>query len=167
MPTPRLYIALAPLTPADEGGRAGATRFSYHPGPAMITPAQPPTAPDQRNVLGGPLQSCSRDPMTGFTRSGCCEQHQADTSSHSVCAVMTAAFLAFTRDRGNDLSTPRPEYRFPGLKPGDRWCLCAVRWHEAFLAGVAPPVVLEACHARCLSDVRLVDLQHHAVTENA
>ena len=128
----------------------------------MIRPASTPPPSSQRNVLDGPLQNCSTDPMTGFTRIGCCEEHPADTSSHSVCAVMTAAFLAFTRDRGNDLSTPRPEYRFPGLKPGDRWCLCAVRWQEAFDAGVAPPVVLEACHARCLQVVKLKDLQAHA-----
>ncbi len=106
--------------------------------------------PTIQNVLGTTLQSCSTDPMTGFFRDGCCKTGPNDTGSHTVCAVMTAAFLAFTRAQGNDLSTPRPEYRFPGLKPGDRWCLCALRWREAHEAGVAPPVVLEATHAKAL-----------------
>ncbi|MCM5570198.1 DUF2237 domain-containing protein [Burkholderiaceae bacterium FT117] len=103
-----------------------------------------------RNVLGGPLLACSYDPLTGFTRSGCCETGADDLGRHVVCARVTADFLAFSVARGNDLSTPRPEWRFRGLKPGDRWCLCAARWLEAHQAGVAPPVVLEATHEAAL-----------------
>jgi len=103
-----------------------------------------------RNVLGGPLLACSYDPLTGFTRSGCCETGPDDVGRHVVCARVTADFLAFSAARGNDLSTPRPEWRFRGLKPGDRWCLCAARWLEANRAGVAPPVVLEATHEAAL-----------------
>ena len=116
------------------------------------------------NVLGGPLQTCGRDPVTGFYRDGCCETGPDDVGTHVVCAVMTDAFLDFTRSRGNDLSTPRPEYRFPGLAAGDRWCLCVSRWAEALAAGVAPPVVLEATHARALGVVDLGDLRAHAAT---
>jgi uncharacterized protein (DUF2237 family) len=115
-----------------------------------------------RNVLGGKLVLCSADPLTGFTRSGCCETGPEDVGSHTVCAVMTATFLAFSKARGNDLSTPRPEYGFPGLRPGDRWCLCAPRWQEAFLAGKAPSVVLEATHIAALMSCDLADLQRHA-----
>ena len=114
-----------------------------------------------RNVLGGPLQACGRDPLTGFYRDGCCETGPDDVGTHVVCAVMTAEFLAFTRSRGNDLSTPRPAYRFPGLTPGDRWCLCVSRWREALAAGLAPPVVLEATHAKALDVVSLDDLRAH------
>ena len=96
----------------------------------------------ERNVLGGPLQPCRTEPLTGFYRDGCCNTGPQDVGSHTVCAVMTAEFLAFSAGAGNDLSTPMPEYGFPGLKPGDRWCLCAPRWQEAFLAGAAPKVVL-------------------------
>ncbi|PAP75711.1 DUF2237 family protein [Rubrivirga marina] len=113
------------------------------------------------NVLGGELQDCGRDPLTGFYRSGCCETGPDDLGTHVVCAVMTEEFLDFTRARGNDLSRPRPEMRFPGLAPGDRWCLCVSRWREAFEAGVAPPVVLEATHARALDVVSLDDLRQH------
>ncbi|MDX2102477.1 MAG: DUF2237 domain-containing protein [Alphaproteobacteria bacterium] len=113
---------------------------------------------DDLNVLGGPLEPCSLDPLTGFYRTGCCETGADDRGLHVVCAVMTANFLAFSRRRGNDLSTPMPQYRFPGLVPGDRWCLCAMRWQEAFEAGVAPPVVLSATHHRALTVVRLQDL---------
>ncbi len=116
-----------------------------------------------RNVLGGILRLCSSDPLTGFTRTGCCETGPEDRGSHTVCAVMTAAFLAFSRARGNDLSTPRPEYGFAGLVPGDRWCLCAPRWQEAFLAGHAPDVVLEATHVGALMYCELDDLQRHKV----
>ena len=116
-----------------------------------------------RNVLGGPLAVCSKDPLTGFTRSGCCETGPQDRGSHTVCAVMTAEFLAFTRAAGNDLSTPRPAFRFPGLKPGDRWCLCVSRWAEAEAAGCAPGVNLAATHAKALDVVALEDLQAHAV----
>jgi len=116
-----------------------------------------------RNVLGGRLLLCSADPLTGFTRSGCCETGPEDAGSHTVCALMTDAFLAFSRSRGNDLSTPRPEYGFPGLRAGDRWCLCAPRWQEAFLAGTAPSVVLEATHAGALMYCELDDLRSHSL----
>ena len=115
------------------------------------------------NVLGGALATCSLDPMTGFTRSGCCETGPEDRGSHTVCAEVTAEFLAFSRSRGNDLSTPRPEYGFPGLKPGDHWCLCAPRWQEAFLAGCAPRVALHATEASALEHCALEDLQRHAI----
>lgn len=104
-----------------------------------------------RNVLGGRLAPCSMTPVTGFFRNGCCDTGPADLGRHTVCAVMTEAFLAFSRSRGSDLSTPRPEYGFPGLVAGDRWCLCAPRWQEALEAGAAPPVVLEACHEASLN----------------
>lgn len=115
------------------------------------------------NVLGGTLELCSLEPRTGFTRSGCCETGPEDVGSHTICAEMTAAFLAFSRSRGNDLSTPRPEWGFAGLKPGDRWCLCAPRWQEALEAGKAPRVVMRATHAMALQYCRLEDLQRHAV----
>ncbi len=118
-----------------------------------------------QNVLGTPLEVCSTAPMTGFYRDGCCETGPQDRGRHVVCAEVTAEFLAFTRQRGNDLSTPRPEYNFPGLKPGDRWCLCASRWQEALEAGVAPPVILAATHAAALQIVRLADLQAHALDQ--
>ncbi len=120
-----------------------------------------PNAP--RNVLGAPLETCSLDPRTGFTRSGCCETGPEDVGSHTVCAEVTAEFLAFSRSRGNDLSTPHPQYGFPGLKPGDRWCLCAPRWQEALDAGCAPKVRLGATHAGALEHCQLGDLQRHAV----
>jgi uncharacterized protein len=106
-----------------------------------------------RNVLGGELESCGTDPMTGFRRDGCCETDAQDLGVHTVCAVVTAEFLAFSTEVGNDLSTPRPEFGFPGLRPGDRWCVCASRWAQALRAGVAPPVVLAATHARALDVV--------------
>jgi uncharacterized protein (DUF2237 family) len=114
------------------------------------------------NVLGGVLAPCSADPVTGFYRNGCCDTGPGDAGSHTVCAVMTAAFLAFSKAAGNDLSTPRPEFEFRGLRPGDRWCLCAPRWQEAFLAGHAPEVVLEATHQGALAYCRLEDLKSHA-----
>lgn len=116
-----------------------------------------------RNVLGGPLAVCSTRPLTGFTRSGCCETGPDDAGAHVVCAIMTAEFLEFTRSRGNDLSTPRPEWGFPGLRPGDRWCLCAMRWAEALAEGLAPPVSLEATHESALQYVGIEDLRRHAV----
>ncbi len=116
----------------------------------------------ERNVLGGPLQACSYDPLTGFFRTGCCETGPDDLGRHVVCARVTAEFLAFSAERGNNLSQPRPELRFRGLKPGDRWCLCALRWKEALEAGVAPPVVLEATHESVLRVVSLLDLTRHA-----
>lgn len=115
------------------------------------------------NVLGSELQACSYDPLTGFYRDGCCRTDAHDLGSHVVCARVTAEFLAFSRERGNDLTTPRPEHRFAGLKPGDRWCLCALRWKEALDAGVAPPVHLEATHARALDFVTLDNLKAHAL----
>ena len=114
-----------------------------------------------RNVLGGELATCSTDPMTGFYRSGCCDTGGEDSGVHTVCARVTAEFLEFSAVAGNDLSTPRPEFGFAGLRPGDRWCLCASRWAEALAAGVAPPVVLEATHARTLETVDLSDPGYH------
>lgn len=116
------------------------------------------------NVLGQALVPCSYDPLTGFFRDGCCNTREDDTGSHVVCARVTAEFLAFSGTRGNDLSTPRPEYRFAGLRPGDRWCLCVLRWKEALDAGVAPPVVLDSTHQRALDVVTLEQLQAHAWT---
>jgi len=115
-----------------------------------------------RNVLGGPLVPCSYDPLTGFYRDGCCETDAEDHGTHVVCARVTAAFLDFSREKGNDLSTPRPQWRFAGLKPGDRWCLCVQRWLEALRAGVAPPVVLDSTHAAALEYVPLEVLLQHA-----
>ncbi len=117
------------------------------------------------NVLGGTLESCSRDPMTGFYRNGCCDTGVGDFGLHVVCAQVTEEFLAFSREQGNDLSTPNPAMGFPGLKPGDRWCVCAGRWKEALAAGVAPPVVLEATHVNALDIVSLDDLQRHALRD--
>jgi uncharacterized protein len=115
------------------------------------------------NVLGTTLVPCSYDPLTGFYRDGCCNTADDDTGSHVVCVKVTAEFLAYSASRGNDLSTPRPEYRFRGLKPGDRWCLCALRWREALVAGMAPPVVLESTHERALDFVSLPALQARAL----
>jgi uncharacterized protein (DUF2237 family) len=115
-----------------------------------------------RNVLGGRLVSCSMIPLTGFHRDGCCRTAPDDHGSHTVCARVTAKFLAFSAARGNDLSTPRPEYGFAGLQPGDQWCLCAPRWQEAFRAGSAPHVVLAATEHSALAYCRLEDLQAHA-----
>lgn len=115
------------------------------------------------NVLGTPLLACSFDPLTGFFRDGCCHTDLHDHGTHVVCARVTAEFLAFSRERGNDLSTPRPEVRFAGLKPGDRWCLCALRWKEAWAAGVAPPVQLAATHINALQVLTLEQLQAHAL----
>ncbi len=114
------------------------------------------------NVLGTPIHDCSHNPLTGFTRSGCCETGQEDRGSHTVCALMTAEFLVFSRSRGNDLSTPVLEYDFPGLQPGDHWCLCAARWLEAYGAGCAPHVVLEATNEKALDVIPLAALKEHA-----
>lgn len=116
-----------------------------------------------KNVLGAPLDTCSTAPRTGFYRDGCCRTGPRDTGRHVVCAQVTEEFLRFTLERGNDLMTPVPEYDFPGLKPGDRWCLCALRWREALEAGVAPPVVLASTHESVLRFVRLEDLLAHAL----
>jgi uncharacterized protein (DUF2237 family) len=116
-----------------------------------------------RNVLGEPLEICSIKPMTGFYRDGCCNTGREDVGSHTVCVVMTAPFLEFSKSRGNDLSTPVPEFGFTGLKPGDRWCLCAPRWQEAFEADRAPRVVLRATHQEALAYCSLADLKRLAV----
>jgi uncharacterized protein (DUF2237 family) len=116
-----------------------------------------------RNVFGEPLALCSAAPATGFFRDGCCNTSPQDVGSHTVCVVMTAEFLQFSKRAGNDLSTPAPEYGFPGLKPGDRWCLCAARWQQAFEAGKAPKVVLAATHERALDIVSLKDLKRFAI----
>jgi uncharacterized protein (DUF2237 family) len=116
-----------------------------------------------KNVLGGDLETCSMSPRTGWFRDGCCNTGPGDTGLHLVCCIMTDAFLRFSRQAGNDLSTPVPEYRFPGLKPGDRWCLCVTRWRDALEAGVAPHVVLRATHISALEFVSLEDLTAHAV----
>ena len=130
--------------PLDSGGRRGGG------GPA-------------RNVLGSPIETCSLKPMTGFFRTGCCDTSAQDLGSHTVCVVMTAEFLSFSKARGNDLSTPMPDYGFPGLKAGDRWCLCAPRWQEALEAGQAPRVVLRATHEGALAYCALADLKKYAM----
>ena len=114
------------------------------------------------NVLGGDLEPCSLDPVTGFFRDGYCRTEGRDPGFHAVCAVMTDEFLEFSKSVGNDLSTPRPEWMFPGLRPGDRWCVVAARWQEALEAGMAPPVVLEATHTSALEFVSLADLEANA-----
>lgn len=116
-----------------------------------------------RNVLGGTLEPCGTDPVTGWFRDGCCNTESADVGSHTVCAVMTAEFLDHQRRVGNDLVTPRPEFSFPGLRPGDRWCVVAARWLQAHVAGVAAPVVLAATNAAALQVVPLSALRRHAV----
>ncbi len=118
------------------------------------------------NVLGDTLEPCSTDPLTGFFRNGCCDTSEADQGSHTVCAVMTAEFLDFSRRMGNDLSTPRPQFGFAGLAPGDRWCLCAARFLEAYQAGMAPRVKLTATHRRALEIVPLETLRELALERN-
>lgn len=120
-----------------------------------------------KNVFGTALRPCSLEPKTGFFRDGSCNTDKTDFGSHTVCAVMTEEFLRFSFDRGNDLITPRPEYQFPGLGPGDSWCLCALRWKEAFDAGKAPLVNLEATHERALEVLRLEDLVEYAVKKSS
>ena len=137
--------------PFDETGGAGRRR-----------PGRQPSV----NVLDGPLEICSIQPMTGFFRNGCCDTAAQDQGSHTVCAAVTAPFLAFSAAAGNDLSTPMPEFGFPGLQPGDRWCLCAPRWQEALEAGTAPRVVLRATHKGALDHCDLDDLKRHAVDLN-
>ncbi|MEF8783005.1 MAG: DUF2237 domain-containing protein [Haloarculaceae archaeon] len=119
-------------------------------------------AEDEYNVLGTPLATCSEDPTTGYLRDGCCRDVSSDVGRHEVCAVVTAEFLEFSRVRGNDLVTPRPDLEFPGLEPGDRWCLCLDRWLEAEAEGMAPPVVLEATNEAALDRVRRATLEEHA-----
>ncbi|KIF83171.1 DUF2237 family protein [Noviherbaspirillum autotrophicum] len=113
------------------------------------------SAPPARNILGEPLVPCSFDPLTGFFRDGCCKTNTDDVGTHVICAIMTEEFLDFSRSQGNDLSTPVPELGFPGLKPGDQWCLCVARWSEAYLAGVAPDVVLESTNYSALDSLPL------------
>jgi len=120
-----------------------------------------------KNVLGTDLETCSLSPRTGFYRDGCCNTGREDLGLHTVCIQATELFLEFSRSAGNDLSTPIPEYNFPGVQPGDRWCLCVTRWKEALIAGAAPPVVLEATHMTTLEFVDLEDLQSHAVVSNS
>ena len=115
------------------------------------------------NVLGETLAPCSSQPLTGFFRDGCCNTSEEDRGSHTVCVELTAEFLAFSQTSGNDLSTPRPEFGFPGLKPGNRWCLCAPRWQDAFVAGCAPRVFLLATHLGALKHVTLAALKQHAL----
>jgi len=134
--------------------------------PARDRPAAPrlPTLPPMaKNVLGTELKTCSTEPMTGWFRNGCCDTGPGDLGVHTVCVRVTDAFLAFSRERGNDLSSPRPEMQFSGLKAGDRWCVCAPRWVEAMEGGVAPPVILEATHMATLEHVDLDDLKAHAL----
>tara|TARA_Y100000022_G_scaffold87469_1_gene75345 strand:+ start:1660 stop:2037 length:378 start_codon:yes stop_codon:yes gene_type:complete len=115
------------------------------------------------NIFGEEMEACCFDPLTGWRRDGYCNTDDFDHGSHVVCCEVTEAFLKFSKERGNDLSTPRPEFNFPGLKEGDRWCLCAMRWQEAFEAGVAPRVFLESCHQKALEFVKLEDLEQHAM----
>lgn len=117
----------------------------------------------RKNVLGKPLEVCGREPRTGFYRDGSCRTEDRDFGNHTVCAIVTDEFLAYSRSRGNDLITPQPEFDFPGLKAGDRWCLCANRWREAFMADAAPAVVLAASHQNALKVIALDDLLMHAV----
>ena len=115
-----------------------------------------------RNVLGQPLADCSHDPLTGWRRDGCCASDDSDRGNHSVCCIVTEEFLTFSKAAGNDLSTPRPEFQFPGLVEGDQWCVCAARWEEARVAGAAPLVNLAATHGRALEVLALGHLQAHA-----
>jgi uncharacterized protein (DUF2237 family) len=121
---------------------------------------------DARNVSGGLLQVCSVSPMTGFVRDGVCHTGPQDLGSHTVCVQMTDAFLEYSRERGNDLVTAVPEYDFPGLQAGDRWCMCATRWLEAAEEGMAPPVILDATHERALKKIALADLEYHALRDS-
>jgi uncharacterized protein len=121
---------------------------------------------EARNVLGGLLQLCSVSPMTGYVRDGVCHTGPQDIGSHTVCVQMTEAFLEYSLDRGNDLVTAAPEYDFPGLQAGDRWCMCATRWLEAAEDGMAPPVILDATHERALNKIALADLKYHALRDS-
>jgi hypothetical protein len=119
--------------------------------------------PDEKNVFGGKLETCCTTPMTGFYRDGCCRTGPEDLGLHVICAEMTEEFLEFSKSRGNDLTTPKPEFEFPKLKPGDRWCLCALRWKEALGDGIAPPVVLASTHESALKVVSIEDLKKYAI----
>ena len=118
---------------------------------------------DQLNIFNEPLEACSFDPVTGFFRSGCCETSEQDTGSHTVCAIMTEEFLKFSKSKGNDLSTPVPAFDFPGLNSGDRWCLCAARWLEAYEAGSAPSVIARATHRRALEIIPMEVIKEFAL----
>ena len=120
----------------------------------------------EKNVLGSALQSCCLEPLTGFYRDGNCRTGPMDTGTHVVCAIMTEAFLLYTKSKGNDLSTPIAYYNFPGLKPGDRWCLCVTRWRQAYLEGMAPPVILEGTHQKALKTVPFEWLLEHKHSQN-
>jgi uncharacterized protein (DUF2237 family) len=133
------------------GPDAPDSHYFFHP--------MPTNPPPPRNVFGEPLVPCSFDPVTGFFRDGCCKTSHEDAGTHVICAVMTEEFLAFCRSKGNDLVSPRPEHGFRGLKPGDQWCVCAVWWNEAYLAGVAPPVVLESTNFSALDHTPIEALQ--------
>jgi uncharacterized protein (DUF2237 family) len=122
----------------------------------------PDESTPQKNVLGEALEVCSLSPMTGYTRNGCCDVFEGDRGQHTVCAEVTDAFLDFSRLHGNDLITPRPEFDFPGLRAGDRWCLCAARWQQACEAGVAPPIILQATNQQALDVIEMADLMYHA-----
>ena len=124
------------------------------------------TGPKPKNVLGGELASCCTDPMTGFYRDGYCRTGADDTGRHTVCIIATDEFLKYSKAAGNDLSTPMPQYAFPGVQDGDKWCLCMLRWREAFEAGMAPRVILEACHESVLKVIPLADLQQFAYQED-
>ena len=118
---------------------------------------------DQLNIFNEPLEACSFDPVTGFFRSGCCETSEQDTGSHTVCAIMTEEFLKFSKSKGNDLSTPVPAFDFPGLKTGDRWCLCAARWLEAYEAGSAPSIIAKATHRRAIETIPMEVIKEFAL----
>ena len=118
---------------------------------------------DQLNIFNEPLEACSFDPVTGFFRSGCCETSELDTGSHTVCAIMTEEFLTFSKSKGNDLSTPVPAFDFPGLNSGDRWCLCAARWLEAYEAGSAPSIIAKATHIRALEIIPMEVIKEFAL----
>ncbi|MFZ4543283.1 MAG: DUF2237 family protein [Saprospiraceae bacterium] len=119
-----------------------------------------------KNIFGEPLKSCCANPLTGYYRDGYCRTDKSDSGSHTVCAIVTEEFLNYSKNKGNDLITPRPEYQFPGLKPGDKWCLCALRWHEAFEAGCAPKVDLEATDEKALEYININDLIAHAYKQS-
>jgi hypothetical protein len=154
----------SPRRNADSGAGLRADQLAEivfgSPFDSMRDSARPSSA---RNVLGTELTACCHDPKTGFYRDGYCHTGPQDLGSHTVCAQVTQTFLNFQLARGNDLVTPRPQFGFPGLKPGDRWCVCAARWKEALEAGVAPPVILTACHEKALDIVSLEQLRAHAL----
>jgi uncharacterized protein (DUF2237 family) len=162
-PSQTQTAAVTPCEREDDARCAGLTRAATPPEETPMTTQDPTAREASRNVLGTRLEPCSLDPLTGFYRDGCCETGPQDTGRHVVCAQVTEAFLNFSRSRGNDLITPRPDYRFPGLKPGDRWCLCASRWREALDAGLAPPIYLKSTHEAALRYVTLEQLHAHAL----